>query len=481
MLVLSTGVISPATAQHVGEEEDDEPPNLREQLTEREDKIFVEDPYVLDLFGRPLSIIIQSESLIEGYDELVVGDPSEAYGQLVFEHEVEVEGFYSFGSGVSALVQVNLLVEEDLDSGYPDAVSDLYLERGEMWLYFQEIGGSDFHLELGRLDFEDDRLWWWDMELDAVRVAWETDELEITLAVARELFSARSDRHHIDPEHDDVTRVIMEASWDWHEDHAIQVFFLHSDDRSRTGSVGDLVREEREDEFDGDLYWAGIRFAGGAGFGDGGIVGYWVDVGGVWGDELIVESDDLAPGLVELEEIRKSDVCAWAVDAGSTILIPVALEPRLTLAYAMGSGDSDPEAGRDGNYRQTTLHENEPGFGGAQRFKSYGFLLDPELSNLSVATVGLGISLFESSSLDLVYHNYRLMEHAEGLRDARIEEELTGDSRDIGHGIDLILALEEWERMQFELVASTFRAGRAFGDDEGEWIFGGFAAFRMAF
>ena len=73
------------------------------------------------------------------------------------------------------------------------------------------------------------------------------------------------------------------------------------------------------------------------------------------------------------------------------------------------------------------------------------------------------------------------MEHAEDLRDARIEAELTGDSRDLGHGVDLIFALEEWERMQFELVASAFHAGDAFGDDEGEWIFGGFAAFRVAF
>ena len=109
------------------------------------------------------------------------------------------------------------------------------------------------------------------------------------------------------------------------------------------------------------------------------------------------------------------------------------------------------------------IQENEAGFGGVQRFAHYGVLLDPELSNLSIPTAGAGLSLLSSSSLDLVYHRYRLVEPAPFLRDARLEVALGGERRDLGHGVDLVLAIEEWERLEFELILSAFRAGERSG------------------
>ena len=83
---------------------------------------------------------------------------------------------------------------EDLLSDTVDEISDLFVERGEMWLYSENIAGSHVNLDLGRLDFEDERRWWWDEDLDAVRVAYETETLEVVLAVARELGPSRSDQ-----------------------------------------------------------------------------------------------------------------------------------------------------------------------------------------------------------------------------------------------------------------------------------------------
>ncbi|MCB1130184.1 MAG: alginate export family protein [Verrucomicrobiae bacterium] len=472
---------SPVAAEHIGEEPDDEEPALREQLTEREDKIYVENPHRIDLFGKPLSLIIQSEMSLEVLSHAELGDPSLDYGRLLSTGEIEFEGFYAATPSISVFAQLNLIDERDLDSSNPDGESGFFLERGEMWLHYHEISGGPFSIELGRLDFEDDRLWWWDAELDAVRLTWEQDDFEATVALAHECFPSRSDEGFIDPEHEDVTRILVENSWDWHEDHSVQMFFLHSRDRSGGGNVGDILRETREDEFDGDLAWAGVRFAGAIEAPRRALVGYWLDAGYVRGRETIRESDDFAPGLVEIEDIRTVDVEGWGFDAGTTILFPHPWEPRLTLGWAMGSGDSDPDDGLDRGYRQTSIQGNEPGFGGAERFNAYGVLLEPELSNLSVFSLGLGCTLLESSSLDLVYHNYRLAHAADELRDSRIDTDLTGGGRDVGHGLDLILALEEWESVQFELSASTFRAGRAFGRDEGTWAFGATAALRFAF
>ena len=152
---------------------------------------------------------------------------------------------------------------------------------------------------------------------------------------------------------------------------------------------------------------------------------------------------------------------------GLAWILPMAFEPRLFAGYAFGSGDRTLEEGTDHSFRQTGIEANEAGFGGVERFAHYGVLLDPELSNLQVLTVGAGLSLLRSSSLDLVYHYYRLDEPALFLRDARLEATLTGEHRDLGHGVDLVLALEEWERLEFELIGSAFRPGRAFGKDRG--------------
>lgn len=179
------------------------------------------------------------------------------------------------------------------------------------------------------------------------------------------------------------------------------------------------------------------------------------------------------------ERTRRS-VRGWAVDAGATWVLPWALEPRLTVAFAQGSGDGDPGRGADESFRQTGVEGNEVAFGGVERFARYGEILEPELSNLRVATLGLGIPLLRRSSLDLVLHDYRLVERADSLRDARLDLELAG-SRHVGSGADLVLALEEWDRFQMTAIASAFRAGETVAERRERWTYGGFLSLRLAF
>jgi len=498
--LVAAAIILCAGAPASGQEEDEfEVQALREQLTEREDENRVEDPTVVDLFGRPLSLLGQYEITLTHVDRVSMGDPTNDFSRLFLEQELELEAFYTVHEELSFFAQVKLIQEEDLDSETPDDVSDAYAERGEMWIYAEELGGSPLSLEAGRLNFEDDRTWWWDEDLDAVRLIYEEDDFEIQLAVARELVPARSDRDFIEPDHEDVVRVITEASWDWSAEHALEFFVLSHNDRSRTEKPGEIVRDDREDESDADLMWLGLRASGAWEFEGGSLAAYWLDAGLVDGDESLVstgsgeeeegEEEDaedspgtgLKPGRSVVEEVVRQDVSGWGLDTGITWMFPVVSDPRVTLAYAMGSGDRNSENGTDRSYRQSDLQGNEIGFGGVQRFQGYGELLDPDLSNLSIYTVGVGCSLLRSSSIDLVYHAYRLMEPADSLRDSELDSELTGTDRDLGQGIDLVFAVEEWETLEFELVASAFRAGKAYGRDEGEWDFGGSFACRVAF
>jgi hypothetical protein len=489
-ILLALAARAPAAAQApvddpsllLADEEEEVEEGLRQRLTEREDKRRPPVPWSTVVFGRRLAVGGEYE-LEVGLEQPGVGDePGDQNDRLWMAHGLEVEAFYRVARKLSAFVQAEWIWEEDLLSRSAEQLSGAFVERGEMWLYWEDLADLGLHLDVGRLDFEDERRWWWDDEIDGVRLELERDEWDVSVAFVRELFSRRSDQTWVEPEHERVARVIVEAGWEVAEDHQLEAFALLQRDHSHTEHPGERVREEREDEFDADLLWLGARAMGVTHVGPAGHLGYWLDAGWVDGDERVVGFEDVAGGEeLVAESVERFDVRGWALDVGVNWMPPLRVEPRLFVGYAIGSGDDSPGSGRDRSYRQTQLQANEAGFGGVERFGHYGLLLEPELSNLGVLTVGAGIALGRSSSLDLVWHHHRLVELADELRDARYDAELTGRSRDVGQEIDLVLALEEWERFECELTLAGFRAGHAFGAERGDWSFGAFAAVRWAF
>lgn len=455
--------------------------DLRQRLTEREDRRRPAEPWSIELADRPLTVSGEYEISLGYLRRRLFDDDVDQPNRLLMEHGLEVEAFYSFGQPLSLFAQARVILEEDLLSDTYEEVSDFFAERGEMWLYSENIAGSHVNLDLGRLHFEDERRWWWDEELDAVRFAYETETFEVALAAARELGRTRSDRDFVEPEHDRVFRLLGELSWDWSPHHGLELFALYQDDHSPTERPDQVVPWEREDDSDARLTWLGARLLGVLDLRARGIFGYWLDTALVRGKERLLEFDDLSSSRSIVSDRTRRRVRGWAIDAGLHWILPLRFEPRFFAEYAVGSGDSTPERGTDRSFRQTGLQANEAGFGGVERFAQYGVLLDPELSNLQVFTLGAGISLLRSSSLDLVYHYYRLVDPALQLRNARIEATFTGRDRDLGHELDLVLALEEWERLEFELVLSGLRAGRAFGSDRGDWSYGSAIIMRFAF
>jgi hypothetical protein len=462
----------PAAAQEEQEEE-----GLQQRLTEREDKRRPLEPWTAHPFGHTLSLGGEYELELGAVRRRVLesevdGKPVREADRWLLANVLTLEAFYTIGAPLSVFVQAEAALEEDLLGRTFEGVSDRYLERGEMWLYSEDVLGSGLSVDLGRLDFEDDRRWWWDDELDALRLEWERDTFDVALALAYELGSSRSDQSFVDPEQERVLRLLLECSWDFHENHSLQLFGLHQDDHSATERPGDSVAVEREDDSDARLTWVGLRQTGVFDLGPRGLLGYWLDTGLVSGRERLIELGDVAGGRAPVETVERHEVDGFGIDAGLSWLLPLPFEPRVFAGYAFGSAE----------YRQSGVHDNEPGFGGVERFDGYGALLRPELSNLNVATLGAGISLLRSSSLDLVYHHYRLHERAEDLRDAELQFELDGSHHQLGHEVDLVLALEEWERLEFTIAAAALRTSNAFDGTGGRrWLLGGFFAVRYGF
>jgi hypothetical protein len=485
LLLLGLGLVlgEPASADDEEEEAD-----LQERLTEREDKRRPLEPFTLDVLGHPLTIGGEFELELEPVWQRVLvsevdGEDVREDDRVLWTQQLQLEAFYTIGEPLSAFLQFQGVFEEDLLGRTVDDVSDRYLERGEMWLYSENVLGSGLSFDVGRLDFEDDRRWWWDDELDAARVEWERGDFDVAVAVGQELASDRSDISFVDPEQERVLRVLLESTWDMHENHSLQLFLLHQKDHSPRNRVGDVVVVDHEDESDASLTWLGLRQTGIFELDSHGYLGYWLDTGIVRGRERLHGfSDPIEPDRrrSEVEEVSRHSVRGWAVDVGASWLLPHPCEPRLFAGYAFGSGD-EPDGRSDHAYRQSGIQENEAGFGGVELFQSYGLLLQPELSNLHIVTAGVGFSVLRSSSLDLVYHFYRLDEPSDELRDSMLEFELDERNQRLGHALDLVLALEEWERLEFTIAAGVLRTGSAFEGHGRDWVVGGLFAVRYGF
>lgn len=461
---------------------DDE--ELRRLLTEREDKLRVPQPWQTEIAGRPLTI---SGGVDIDFEQLrrpagVGTDDHAADRGHARKFALEVEAFYSASPRLSLFAQARLAREKETTGGGTRR-STHYAERGEMWLHARPTGGSPFTIQVGRLKFEDDRRWWWDEELDSVRFAYEERDFEIELAVARELARTRTDRSSVDPEKQRVRRIFMQAGWDWATDQTVSVIGLRHDDRSARESIGQVFQADRQDGTDARLTWFGATADGHVKLASGAYLSYSVDAARVRGSERVAAFSSLPASQSVVEAVERRSVRGSGVDATLRWTLPVHYEPRILLAYARGSGGASAAAtgSTDRAFRQTGLQTNEFDVGAVKRFARYGAALDPELSNLRIATVGLGMSPTASTSLDLVYHRYRQVIPAAEMRNARIAPELTGVDRDIGRGLDLVAALQAWDRFELVFVASAFRAGTAFGAQATKhYVFGAVSA-RLAF
>ncbi len=159
---------------------------------------------------------------------------------------------------------------------------------------------------------------------------------------------------------------------------------------------------------------------------------------------------------------RRSKGLGFDIGATKT-LATLPKRPYLTLALAYGSGDDG--QGSDSSFRQSGLHSNKGRFGGVSSFRYYGYVFDPELSNLLILTAGIGVRPERDWSIDLIYHHYRQARVADKLRDDGIRADPDGIHRNLGSELDLVFGLRNWrnQALSIEAVVGIFYPGAAFG------------------
>jgi alginate production protein len=292
------------------------------------------------------------------------------------------------------------------------------------YLEFEDVRpGLSFRL--GRQELEDQREWLYDVDLDGVRAVYERDRLVFEIVVGREL-AVRENLLKPKPEEDRIDKYIATLSFAPSDDHLLSAYTL-----LRNGRSG----------LDEDPVYYGLTARGDA-----------TDALSYWGNVTMLR------GRADGNRLRGS-----ALDLGATYRVPGTPGVSLTLAYAHGSGDPDPSGGIDRQFRQTGLHDNTYRYDGVEDFRYYGETLDPDLSNIEIFTAGIGIRPTPRSSIDLTYHRYRQNEATDDdIPGARMRAETNGESRDIGHGVNLIFGYHEIEDVRLRAKFGWFIPGNAF-------------------
>lgn len=274
---------------------------------------------------------------------------------------------------------------------------------------------EDLRIVAGRQDFVEEREWLYDEVLDGVRATWRLGDVELEggAAVGREILDDTNETQSTMTFTGLVRAYLSEKHW-------VTGYVLQRKDASLDNFEPFLMGLRSYSK-----PWRGL--------------GHWLEASyasGFHGRRLID---------------------GYALDAGLMYRFGGSLRPTLAAGYAMGSGRA---GGRIG-FRQSGLQDNNAKFGGVTRFRYYGEVLEPELANLHVATVGFGIRPVPELSFDAVAHWYRQDVAAPSLL-SRLRATPNGRSRDLGWGADLIVGFRLANRMTAELVAGRFEPGPGF-------------------
>jgi alginate production protein len=421
-------------------------------------------PLTVKAFGRPVQLSGTWEYTDEWRDNFDLNNAN-SRDRRVSEHEVKLEARTWPTQDTEVLLQAVGLHESRRTQGSLGTQRTHALERGQAWAKFERLGGTPWALQAGRVALMERRAWWWDDDLEAVRLLRSGDKWRLDTGLAREVARVSSADTGILASARGVTRWFGQASWRLAPRHTIDAFWLHTRDNSAQSAAGSLAaREEETDPSDLTARWHGLRASGEWRPSKGPRLAYWADAAVLRGNETLTRYVERSDGQFTAGSSSTRRVRGQALDVGATLIFQVPLRPSVTLGYARGSG-GERSTTLDSNFRQTGLQENKTRLAGVKRLRRYGELLQPELSNLAVSTLGAGVRILENSSVELLAHRYRQRVPSTELPGARLSTDPLGANGDIGREIDLALVLREWRQVELTFKWSRFKPGAAFASN----------------
>ncbi len=310
-----------------------------------------------------------------------------------------------------------------------NAFQDPTLEINLAFMSFNNVFLDGANFAFGRQRFKDSRRWIWGENLDALRLNYKNDPFSLELSVSRKNMFA-FDILNADPfdSGDRWINYYAYLNYEVNNKTDVALFVLYQDDQTK-------VRDDHQKPV-----FVGVQSEG----------------------QVIKHLDYWFQGALVRGTDSGRTIRGEGMDFGLTYKFDHELKPSISLGYAYGSGDDNPNDGVDKAFRQSRFQDNEDKYNGVVRFKYYGELLDPRLSNLKVLTADVGIRPTQRSSIDLAYHYFRQEYGADKISGDNLEVDPTGLSKDLGHEVDLVAGYQEIQNFNTKLVLCYFWPGRAF-------------------
>ncbi|TKB55917.1 MAG: hypothetical protein E8D50_01135 [Nitrospira sp.] len=300
-------------------------------------------------------------------------------------------------------------------------------------------------LQVGRQRFIDSRRWLFNESMDAARLAYQYENVSVEFSASRlDLFQ----RNLLNRERKDTGETFINyysyLDYKFGQKNHVGLFALYQDEQ--------LLNQKHPIFFGLQSQGKILKH-----------LKYWIQT-------AIVRGTD-----------NNKHIRGEAIDVGLTQLFGGAMEPSITVGYAYGTGDGNPNDNVDTSFRQSGFQGNSDKFHGVARFKYYGEVLDPRLTNLMIFTGGAGIRPGEKTSFDLVYHYY-LQDHASPtISGSNLTTDPAGLSKHVGSGLDFIAGYQEIAALQTKFVLGYFLPGSAFADTARDGAFLASILFRYSF
>jgi hypothetical protein len=292
----------------------------------------------------------------------------------------------------------------------------------EGFVYLADTPVQHVSVQAGRQYFDEPREWLYGLRLDGVRVYVDFDpfQFQISASTGPDYLAVSS------PRTEDITNYI----------------YLLKYRRGKNGFLEAYVIDRRDQDTDTETEFSPLLY---------GLRSY----------------DAPSVGLRHWLELARAEgvdgfntIDGYGVDAGATYVFDTDLRPSVTAGYALGTGNRGNRPDHEG-FRQSGLQFNDGKFGGVTPFRYYGEVLRPELANLFIWTVGVGVRPWGDVSLDLVAHGYR-QDEASDAQLTVLRAEPNGSSRDLGRELDLIIGYRPSTLFRTMLVLGAFDPGDAF-------------------
>jgi alginate production protein len=353
--------------------------------------------------------------------------------------------------------------------------SESYVALRELWI--ENSGFTSYPgevLRLGRQRLRDADGLWLDRDIESLRWIFDTTLVQGQIGVAESFLTFRSDDSDPSASLRDRTYAFTGLGRQWRVSHYLGARAIHAFDH--VDLEEEALTEEDPKLSERRYTWLNLYAHNGYYHPDAqpGVT-YSADA-----TVLIGRREDFR-AATELEPASREefDVTAVAGDLGLRWRLPTAAPFQVGAAYAFGSGDRD-DNDRSERFEQTGLHSNRSRFTGTRSpLYRYGDALQPDLSNLHIASLYLSIPQ-ERWDASLIYHRYARHRGREAIAADGIDVQPETDDRDIGNGVDLAVAYyfgnpigrgasrigvpqeNDDTRSNLRLRASTFNPGDAF-------------------